>query len=143
MRLSTKVRYAVRAVVDLAINYHDKPVMIKDIAKRQKISERYLENIFTKLRSAGILESIRGKKGGFKLAKEPNQITVLSIFKAVVGKVMIIKCISDPEICEFADNCLTKILWEKLNTCVENFLESITISDVIQWDKKNPEEIKR
>lgn len=132
MKLSTKSRFAARALLDLAVHYNGKPVRIKNIAGRQSLSERYLENIFLVLKGAGILNSIKGKDGGFSLAVDPGKLSMLQIVQAVEGELSIVNCLESDSYCEAELNCITRGVWEKVNNSIKASLSSITLKDLIK-----------
>lgn len=131
MRISTKSRYAIRALLDIAVNYKGDPVQIKEIARRQNISERYLENILTLLRAAGILLSEKGKGGGFILAKDPSEINMFDVIQIVEGKISIVKCVTSPSACIRSPKCVARDIWVKLSNGMKETLSSITLQDLI------------
>jgi len=131
MKISTKSRYGLRALTDLALHYMGKPILIKDIAKREDLSESYLENIFTKLRKVGILLSCKGRGGGFYLAKDPKDIKVLEIIQALEGKNSFSDCIDFPFYCKRSQACLSRDVWVMLNRRLKDTLSSITLYDLI------------
>ncbi len=117
MKISTKGRYALRALVDLA-EYSDKIeglVPLREIAKRQNMSEKYLENLFSILKNRGILGSRRGAKGGYYLNKTPEQITALEIINAIEGQVSVVECCISEKFCNRKDTCKTIQLWKRIN----------------------------
>ena len=136
MKLSTRSRFAVRALLDIAINYKGKPVQIKNIAKRQSLSGRYLENIFTPLRNAGILNSIKGKDGGFMLAKKPNEINILEIVQIMEGPISIVDCVGAPGSCRRSTLCVTRRIWDDLNKNIKDSLAVKNLDDLIKEFKK-------
>lgn len=129
MKLSTKGRYGVKAMVDLAIHYGDTPVSIKTISKRQNISEYYLEQLFSPLRKAGLIKSIRGAQGGYVLNKTPDQIKVSDVMYVLEGPIEIAECIEGVE-CNNVDCCATRLLWEKIKNSIDEVMESITLQDI-------------
>ncbi|MBU3107271.1 RrF2 family transcriptional regulator [Clostridium gasigenes] len=129
MKLSTKGRYGVKAMVDLAIHYGDTPVSIKTISKRQNISEYYLEQLFSPLRKAGLIKSIRGAQGGYVLNKTPGQIKVSDVMYVLEGPIEIAECIEGVE-CNNVDCCATRLLWEKIKNSIDEVMESITLQDI-------------
>lgn len=129
MKLSTKGRYGVKAMVDLAIHYGDAPVSIKTISKRQNISEYYLEQLFSPLRKAGLIKSIRGAQGGYVLNKTPDQIKVSDVMYVLEGPIEIAECIDGME-CNNVDCCATRLLWEKIKNSIDEVMESITLQDI-------------
>ncbi|MBS6043509.1 MAG: Rrf2 family transcriptional regulator [Clostridium baratii] len=145
MKLSTKGRYGVKAMVDLAINYGEAPVSIKTISKRQNISEYYLEQLFSPLRKAKLIKSIRGAQGGYVLNKEPKDIKVSDIMYVLEGPIEIADCIEDAK-CNNVDCCATRILWRKIKDSIDSVMEGITLEDIVNdyySIKKRNEEIKR
>jgi Rrf2 family protein len=133
MRLSTKGRYGVKAMFDLALHGGETPLSLKTIAERQEISEPYLEQLIATLRKAGLVKSVRGAYGGYLLAHHPEQITVGSIIRSLEGSIAPAECVSemDPIECERAENCVTRILWEKIRISIDNVIDSITLQDMI------------
>lgn len=129
MKLSTKGRYGVKAMVDLAIHYGDAPVSIKTISKRQNISEYYLEQLFSPLRKAGLIKSIRGAQGGYVLNKTPDQIKVSDVMYVLEGPIEIAECIDGVE-CDNIDCCATRLLWEKIKNSIDEVMTSITLQDI-------------
>jgi len=130
MLLSTKSRYGIRALVDLSVHFKGKPVLLKDIAYRENIPLRYLENIFSKLRSAGILSSYKGKGGGFCLAKPPHSINLMEVVEVLEDNHILSLCISSPGSCSRSDICSSREVWVSLNETFRNFLRSISIEDL-------------
>ena len=118
MKLSTKGRYGVKAMVDLAIHYGDAPVSIKTISSRQSISEYYLEQLFSPLRKAKLITSIRGAQGGYVLAKEPKDIKVSDIMNILEGPVEVADCIDNVS-CDNIDCCATRLLWTKIKNSID------------------------
>lgn len=132
MNISTKTRYGLRALIDLAAHSNGTPVLLKEIAGREEISTRYLENIFTKLRSAGILESCKGRGGGFYLAKNPENISILDIMEALDENTSFTRCIDFPSWCRKSGTCISREVWKKLNNQVRNSLALITIDSLVK-----------
>ena len=136
MKLSTKGRYGVRAMVDLASNYGSAPISIKTISKRENLSEYYLEQLFSPLRRANIIRSIRGAQGGYVLCKPPNEITVGDIMTILEGPIEIADCIDGVE-CDSSDCCATKAVWEKIKNSIDSVMDSITLQDIIDDHEAN------
>ncbi|MGG7177725.1 RrF2 family transcriptional regulator [Clostridium paraputrificum] len=130
MKLSTKGRYGVKAMVELAINYGDAPVSIKTISGRQNISEYYLEQLFSPLRKAKLITSIRGAQGGYVLSREPKDITVADIMFVLEGPIEVSDCI-DGAACDKIDCCATRLLWEKIKNSIDHVMESVTLEDIV------------
>ncbi|ABK61898.1 MULTISPECIES: RrF2 family transcriptional regulator [Clostridium] len=129
MKLSTKGRYGVRAMVDLAINYGESPMSIKSIAKRQNISELYLEQLFSPLRKAKLIKSIRGAQGGYVLNKHPKDISVSDIINVLEGPIEISSCVDTGE-CDNMNVCPTRLLWKKIKKSIDKVTESVTLQDM-------------
>lgn len=138
MKLSTKGRYGVKAMLDLALHNSEGQIALKNIAERQEISENYLEQLFATLRKAGLVNSIRGSQGGYILAYDPGNITVGAILRALEGSLAPVECVleKDPACCERSDKCVTKNLWTKMRDSVNQVVDSITLSDLVEDYKK-------
>ena len=132
MRLSTKGRYGARAMLDLALNSGKGPVLLRDIAKRQEVSEKYLEHSITTLRKAGLVRSIRGARGGYMLAKSPSQIRLSEIMEVLEGSMAPVECVDDPQVCQRAQLCVTRDIWAEMKEAIDNILESITLQDMVE-----------
>lgn len=130
MKLSTKGRYGVKAMVELAINYGGAPLSIKTISSRQNISEYYLEQLFSPLRKAGLITSIRGAQGGYVLSREPKDITVADIMFVLEGPIEVADCI-DGTACDNIDCCATRLLWEKIKNSIDSVMHSVNLQDIV------------
>ena len=136
MRISTKGRYALRLLLDLAEHKAEGYVALKDIADRQNISKKYLEQIVPVLNRSDILKTNRGYQGGFKLAKEPSQYTIGMILRVTEGSLAPVACVEqDPIECDRCNDCLTLPLWKGLNRVVNEYLDSITLQDLLDWQQ--------
>ena len=114
MKLSTRVKYATRALLDLALHQGEEPVLLKDIAHRQQISLRYLEHIITPLVATGLLLSTRGPKGGVSLAKSPEEIKLSEVIQLLEGSIAPVECVNNPKYCSRSDSCVTRDVWDEL-----------------------------
>lgn len=139
MRLSTKSRYGLRALFDIAYNCGGLPAQIQDISRRQQISPRYLEQIFQNLKRAGILKSKRGPQGGYCLARKPEEITVLEILNATEQDVLLVDCAgATPKKpkrsseCPFEGNCVTQTVWEEASTLLNNLFGNMTLKTLCE-----------
>lgn len=135
MKISTKGRYALRALTHLAVSYDkngNKPVSIKEISGKEKISNRYLENIFVKLRKAGIVTSVKGEKGGFKLVKGPLETNIYEIIKAVENDVSPSKCVVDVKTCGNSGKCGIRKIWVKLDRHVSEFMSKTSLAEATE-----------
>lgn len=130
MKLSTKGRYGVKAMVELAINHGTGPISIKTISERQNISENYLELLFSTLKKSGLVKSLRGAQGGYILAKEPKEIRISDIIDVLEGPVEIATCL-DGDVCQNEDCCATRLLWEKIKNSIDEVMASITLQDIV------------
>lgn len=130
MKLTTKGRYAVTAMLDLALRYNKGAVTLADIAKRQGISLSYLEQLFAKLRRSGLVDSVRGPGGGYTLALEPNKISVAEIIVAINENIDATRCGGEKN-CHGDEACLTHQLWEDLSMRIHEFLNGITLGDLV------------
>ncbi len=131
MKLTTKGRYAVTAMLDLAIQQSAGSVCLSDIAERQEISLSYLEQLFGRLRKSGLVESTRGPGGGYSLGQTPEQVSIAAIISAVDEDVDITRC-SGNENCQQNTRCLTHDLWSDLSNKIQNYLEDISLGDLIK-----------
>lgn len=133
MRLSTRGRYAARAMYDLALHQHNGPVSLKVISKRQGISEKYLEQLFLRLRRKGLIRSVRGPGGGYLLGKKPAKISMGEILRAVEGPLMPVFCVDDPpgKRCKRAENCRMRQFWKELGRKMLECLESQTLEGLL------------
>lgn len=130
MKLSTKGRYGVKAMVDLAIHFGVEPVSIKSISERQNISEYYLEQLFSPLRKANLIKSVRGAQGGYILSNPPDKITVAEIMKVLEGPVEISDCVEEG-VCSNIECCATRLLWVRIKDSIDSVMESTTLQDMV------------
>lgn len=139
MRISTRGRYGLRALVDMALNNPVEVTTLRSIAENQNISESYLEQVFTSLRKAGLVIAIRGAQGGYKLGRPAEQITVGEILKSLEGPLTPVHCvgITATQQCEREDSCITRPFWEDLNKLVNDFLENISLQDLVNRSKES------
>lgn len=134
MKISTKGRYALRLMLDIAMNDFGQPVRIKDISKRQEISDKYLEQIVSTLNKAGLVKSIRGPQGGYHLTRNPKDYTVGNILRIIEGSLASVACLEDEvNQCPRAEICATVVLWQKIYDAVNNVVDSVTLADLVQW----------
>ena len=136
MKLSTKTRYATRAMLDLALSYESGPLTAKEIANNQQVSAKYLESLLAVLRSAGFVRSVRGAKGGHMLAKPPDQITLRQIFEILEGNEGLVHCTTKSETCERANICVTQEVWVQMYAACIHVLESMTLADLARRAKE-------
>jgi Rrf2 family cysteine metabolism transcriptional repressor len=132
MKLSTRTRYAVRAMIELARHNLTRPLQLKIIAERQEISVKYLEQLMAVLKSAGLIKSVRGSKGGYVLARAPNQIALSDILHCVEGPISTVECVEDSTSCARAADCAAREVWKRVEQAIEQVLQSITLQDVAE-----------
>ena len=135
MKLSTKCRYGLRAVVDIARRYGKNPAKRKDIARREGLSSSYLENILLVLRNHKIVETARGVNGGYALCRPPAEVTVYDVISALEGPISIVDCVEKKAGCKRADECVTRMVWCELADAVRNVLQKITVQDLVDKEK--------
>ncbi|HOL22673.1 MAG TPA: Rrf2 family transcriptional regulator [bacterium] len=135
MRFSTRTRYGVRALIDLGLYYKGKPVLVKEIARRQGVSERYLEHIMLSLKKAGFLRSIKGGKGGYEFLREPEEIRLREVVEVLEGTLVPVECVERKEICERSKNCVARELWSSIRDEVLKLLDRITLKELIEKQK--------
>jgi Rrf2 family cysteine metabolism transcriptional repressor len=131
MKLSTRTRYGVRAILELAANQSTEPLRIKTIAHRQDISVKYLEQLMAVLKSAGFVRSIRGSKGGYILAKPANQIKLSDIFDCLEGFVATVECLENENYCARVADCVTRQVWAEVQQAIMKVLQSVTLQDLV------------
>lgn len=137
MKISTKGRYALRLMLDLALHDTGEPIRIKEISIRQDISDKYLEQIVSVLNKAGMVKSIRGPQGGYRLARAPEQYTVGSILRLTEGSLAPVSCLEDePNECARQEQCATLLLWQKLNDAISSVVDTITLADLVEWQQE-------
>ena len=136
MKISTKGRYALRLMLELANNRSGDYMTIKNIAFRQEISEKYLEQIITTLSRAGFVKSTRGSQGGYKLAKPAEEYTVGMILRLIEGSLVPVACMQDePNLCPRCDRCATLDVYKQIHTAVNNVVDNITLADLAQQEQ--------
>ena len=137
MKISTRGRYALRMMLDMALSDSDKPVRVKEIAERQEISEKYMEQIMSVLNKAGFVRSVRGPQGGYFLTKKPEEYTVGMILRLTEGSLAPVSCIEEDEVnCERQESCVTLILWKKINDAVSEVVDHTTLQDLVDWQRE-------
>lgn len=138
MRLSTRSRYGTRMMIELARRYDNGPIQIGEIAARQGISVKYLEQLIIPLKKANYVKSVRGRNGGHMLVKPPEEITVGEIVELLEGGINLSECIENPEICNRSGTCLTRGIWETATGAMSRELNAITLSDMIKPKDRQP-----
>jgi len=134
LKFSTRARYGMRAMLDLAANGDDGPVLLRDIAERQDLSKRYLEHMMTRLRGKGLVTATRGARGGYRLSRPAKEIRLDEIFEALEGPLSPVECVGDPSACERAEECVTRELWCDMARAMRDVLAGQTLEDLrVRW----------
>ena len=131
MKLSTKGRYGLRAAVDLALFAKDEPISISTIAAREGLSESYLEQLFAKLKKAGIVLSIRGTNGGYQLARSAADISVGDVLRALEGDMVVVDCPDNESECAKFGSCVTKYVWKRINNSINDTMDAMTLEEIV------------
>ena len=136
MRLSTKARYGVRAMLSLALDYGRGPIPLKEVAQQQEISEKYLEHLMGSLRSAGLVRSVRGTHGGYLLANSPSQIRLDEVVRVLEGSIAPVECVDDASLCGRVGLCVTRDVWGEMKEAMASVLASTTLQDLVERQKE-------
>jgi len=132
MKLSTRARYGTRALLDLAIHRGERPILLRDIARRQQVSTQYLEHLITPLLAAGLIRSTRGARGGINLVKDPEEIKLSEVVQLLEGSIAPTDCVNDPNSCPRSSACATRDIWEEVKKAMNGVLESTTLQDLVK-----------
>lgn len=136
MRLSTRSRYGVRLMLALAENKQKKPVFLKDIANSEEISEKYLSQIIIPLKGKGLVTTFRGAHGGYLLSKPASEISLREIIEPLEGDLCLVDCVSNPGICDKADSCAAREVWDQMSSLLLDFLDTFTLEDLVKKSGK-------
>jgi len=131
MKLSTRGRYGLRCMLDLALHHHESPVFLKDIARRQGISEKYLWQLIHPLKATGLVSSTRGAHGGYHLAKAPGEITLKEIMQVMEGSLALVDCVDNEAACRHSGTCITREVWREASQGMLRTLESLTLEAMV------------
>jgi len=142
MRISTRGRYGIRALLDLAMRWGQGPVQLKDIAQNQEVSLQYLEHLVRPLIAAGLVRSMRGAHGGVWLAKPPEEIKLSEVIEALVGSIAPVECVDDPKVCDRSDRCATRDVWCDMKRVMDEVLESMTLQDLVIRQKAKEQQVE-
>lgn len=134
MKISTRTRYGMRAMVDLAMHL-DSVVLLKDISRHQEISLKYLGRIMSDLKSAGLIKNMRGKDGGYKLIRSPDEIYVSEIYRALEGGMFSLECIDEARVCKRSKNCVLRMLWKEVKMSLEKTL-NVKLSELAEKQRR-------
>jgi Rrf2 family protein len=136
VKISTKGRYGTRALLDLAVHSSEQPVSLRDIAGRQEISLPYLEHLIAPLIAGGIIKSVKGPGGGISLVKAPGEINLNEVVQLLEGSIAPAECVNNPDSCKRSSDCVTREVWSEMNQAANGILESITLGDLVEMQKK-------
>ncbi|KIX15132.1 RrF2 family transcriptional regulator [Dethiosulfatarculus sandiegensis] len=136
MKLSTRGRYGVRAMLELALHAEDNPVPLRDLAVRQEISAKYLEQLLIPLKGAGLVKSVRGARGGYLLAKDPNDVTLYEIVRSLEGPLAPVECVQDPKYCDRVGGCTVHLIWGEMGDMLVKYLSNLTLADMVDKQKE-------
>ena len=132
MRVSTKGRYGLRTLVDIALHQNKGAVTLNDIAKRQEISVKYLWQVINPLKTSGLLSVTRGAKGGYALARRPDEIDMLEVVSTLEGPLSLVECLNGEDVCDRIDTCVARSVWMEVNQTVAKSLKGITLAEVLR-----------
>ncbi|MDH7598233.1 MAG: Rrf2 family transcriptional regulator [Sedimentisphaerales bacterium] len=135
MKVSTRTRYGIRAIIELAQRQADGPVQLRSISRHQGISEKYLEQLMTIMKGAGLIRSVRGARGGYMLARPASQITMDQVFRCLEGHVLLMECVKDASSCNRSSDCVARGLWSDLEQAMDKVLKEITLKDLAEKAK--------
>jgi len=132
MKLSTKGRYGLRLMIDLAVHYGEGPVLLREVARREEISEKYLSNLVNPLKARGLVEATRGVHGGYVLGKPPAEITMREIVEVLEGPLCLVDCVAKPAGCNRIPLCVARDLWSEVARGISQVLEKYTLADMVE-----------
>jgi Rrf2 family protein len=136
MKLSTRGRYGVRLMFDLALHYGDGPIYLKDIAERQEVSVKYLWQLINPLKTKGLVNSTRGAHGGYVLGKEPGRISLKEILQVLEGPLCLVDCVDTPSLCKRSPSCISRDIWEEASKGMQQMLENTTLATMVLKQKE-------
>jgi len=136
MKLSTRGRYGLRALLDLAVHQGEGMVLLKDIARRQEVSLPYLEHLITPLIAAGLVKSTRGARGGVLLVRPPAEVTLTEVVLLLEGSIAPVDCVNDPKVCHRSTSCVTRDVWIQIKDAMTQVLDSTTLQDLVERQRQ-------
>lgn len=142
IKVSTKTSYGLRLMINLALNFKERPTIIKNVAEKENISPRYLEQIVIPLKNSGLVRSIRGAKGGYVLTKDPSQITLFEVMRVLEGSWAFVECTENPDFCSKRDACPAFVIWDKAYRALNAVFEGFTLKDCVDIARKMGKEKK-
>lgn len=135
MKISTKGRYALRLMLDLARYGEGRPISLRDVSQRQGISDKYLEQIVTPLTRTGLVRAVRGAGGGYLLTRRPEEYTVGDILRPLEGDLAPVECATDPQFCQHREECATVYLWQEIHRAVARVVDNMTLADLLEHSR--------
>ena len=132
MKISTKIRYGARAMVELASHYGEGPIELREIAKKENISPKYLEQVINPLRADGLVKAMRGAKGGYSLAKPPSEICLYDVVETLEGPLNLLDCLGDPKACQRVSSCVTREVWKEVSDAISQIFCAVTLEDLVK-----------
>ncbi|MBF0479466.1 MAG: Rrf2 family transcriptional regulator [Candidatus Omnitrophica bacterium] len=136
MKLTTRGRYGLRFLLDLAMNFGHGPILLRDIALRQNISEKYLWQLVPALKNAGLVSTVRGAHGGYMLAKFPKEITLKDIVSTLEGPIVLVDCVDNDAICGRSGECIAQVIWKEVSQSISKIFEEYTLADMVNMANK-------
>jgi Rrf2 family transcriptional regulator, cysteine metabolism repressor len=136
MKLSSKIRYAARAMLELASHYGKGPIELREIAESENISLKYLEQVIVPLRTGGLVKAVRGSKGGYSLARPPSDISLNDLIEILEGPLNLVECLNDPSACQKVPSCVTREIWKEVSEAVSVIFHSVTLEDMANRKKE-------
>lgn len=143
MKLSTRGRYSARLMLQLAIHYGKGPILLKDIAQKEEISEKYLGHLIPILKTAGLINSTRGAHGGYTLSRPPEKIKLSEVVRAVEGTMVPVECVNNPKVCNRISICVTREIWQEMGKTMYATLERITLAEMVKRYQKKRKEVSK
>ena len=137
MRFSTRTRYGIRAMLELALHFGESPLQLKRISKSQGVSLKYLEQLMVLLKSAGLVKTVRGARGGYVLARPPDTIRLSDCVNCLEGHLAAVECVDDDSFCRRSADCLTRQVWQQVSAAIESVLQSVNLQDLVDKTKKS------
>lgn len=136
MKISTRGRYGLRIMIDLALHAGEGLVLLRDIAARQEVSEKYLWQLIVPLKAAGLVASVRGSHGGYRLARDPSQITLRDIICTLEGPLSVVECVQYPDACSRSETCVSRDVWTEVSDKIRDILQSLTLADMVERSRR-------
>ncbi len=131
MKISTKIRYGARAMLELAFRYGEGPIELKEIAQKENISLKYLEQVINPLRAGGLVKAVRGSKGGYSLAKPPSEICLYDVIETLEGPLQLVDCLGDSKACSRVPSCVTRDIWKEVSDAISKICYSVTLEEMV------------